>query len=140
MKGPNMSTNLANLLVRFILEMAALLIFAYRGWTIGSGIMRFAWGILFPVAGAILWGTFRVPGDASHSGDAPVPVPGWARLTLELVIFTAATWGLVTLANTKLAAVFGVIVGLHYLVSWDRIVWLLRPGASGVQPPRSRRL
>ncbi|MBN2245139.1 MAG: DUF2568 domain-containing protein, partial [Candidatus Aminicenantes bacterium] len=37
-----------------------------------------------------LWGTFRVPGDSSSSGKAPIPIPGFLRLFLELVIFSLA--------------------------------------------------
>ena len=121
-----MSTNPVNLAVRFILEMIALAIFGYCGWTMGSGFLRYVWALLLPVAGAGLWGTFRVPGDASHSGDAPVQVPGWVRLGLELAIFTAATWALVSLEKTNLAIIYGAVVSLHYSLSWDRILWLLR--------------
>jgi hypothetical protein len=121
-----MSTNPVNLALRFILEMIALAIFGYRGWTMGSGFMRYVWTLLFPGVGAALWGTFRVPGDASHSGEAPVQVPGWVRLALELAIFIAATWALVSLDKMNLAIIYGGVVGLHYILSWDRILWLLR--------------
>ena len=121
-----MSTNPINLAMRFILEMIALGIFGYSGWNKGAGITRYVWAFLFPVAGAVLWGTFRVPGDASHSGSAPVQVPGWVRLGLELVIFSVATWALVALEKPRLSLIYGVVVGAHYIFSWDRILWLLR--------------
>jgi hypothetical protein len=121
-----MSSNPVNLAVRFILEIIALAILGYRGWILGSGFMRYVWALLFPIAGAALWGIFRVPGDASHSGDAPVHVPGWVRLGLELAIFAVATWALISLEKTNLATIYGVCVSLHYILSWDRILWLLR--------------
>ena len=51
-----------------------------------------AWlaGLGLPAIAAAAWVTFAVPGDPSRSGRAPVPVPGWVRLLLELAVFLGA--------------------------------------------------
>lgn len=121
-----MGSNPINLAVRFILELMALFLLGLRGWTVGEGLIRYVWMITLPIGAAALWGIFRVPGDPSSSGKAPVRVPGWIRLILELTIFAAATLTLSALDKPNLGIAFGVIVGLHYLLSWDRILWLLR--------------
>jgi hypothetical protein len=78
--------------------------------------------------GAVLWGVFAVPGDRSRSGDAPVPVPGILRLLLELLLFGFAAWCLYDAGLVLLANIFGIVVLVHYIISYDRIIWLLRKG------------
>jgi hypothetical protein len=102
--------------------MAILVALTYWGWTEHHGLWRPVLGLGLPLAAAILWGTFRVPGDPK---DAPVPVPGPVRLPLELVLFAAAVWLLAAADQPSLAAVLGVLVVLHYTASYDRIRWLL---------------
>ena len=121
-----MGSNPINLALRFILELIALFLLGLRGWTFGVGPIRYIWMLSLPIGAAALWGIFRVPGDPSSSGKAPVQVPGWIRLILELAIFAAAMLTLIALEKTNLGIAFGVIVGSHYLLSWDRILWLLR--------------
>ena len=89
-----MSQNPINLAVRFLLEIAALVAIGYWGWAQHAGILRYALVIGLPLLAAFLWGTLRVPEDASANGKAPVPVPGALRLLLELAFFGFATWGL----------------------------------------------
>jgi hypothetical protein len=72
-----------------------------------------------------MWGTFRVPGDPSSSGRAPVAVPGWTRLTLEVLFFGAAAGALRLAGHPVLALAFGAATLLHYALSPDRIRWLL---------------
>jgi hypothetical protein len=115
-----MSKNPANLALRFALELGALAALAYWGWTEHGGIGRFVFGIGLPVAAA--WGTFRVPDDPR---DPPVTVPGWVRLLLEVIYFAAAVILLAAAGESRIAVIFGVIVALHYVVSYDRIWWLL---------------
>ena len=79
-----------------------------------------------PVAAAALWGTFAVPDDPSRSGKAPVPVPGWLRLLLELVFFAISAWLLVTAGRSSLGIGLAAAVIVHYVISYDRIAWLLR--------------
>lgn len=120
------SQNPINLGVRFILEIAALVAIGYWGWSLATGVVKYLLAVGLPIAAAAAWGVFRVPGDASASGEAPVPVPGLARLVLEAAFFTLAVWGLYSNGRITLAAILGVVVVIHYLVSYDRIAWLLR--------------
>jgi hypothetical protein len=121
-----MSQNPINLIVRFILELLALIILGYWGWSRWEGVFRFVFAIATPLLAAILWGMFRVPGDASSSGHAPVPVPGFVRLLLEFVLFTGATLALMHVGKSELATIFGAVSIIHYIVSYDRVIWLLR--------------
>lgn len=86
----NMGSNPINLVFRFLLELAALFSFGYWGWLIGDNWVRYLFVILAPLFGVLIWGTFAVPDDPIRSGKAPVPVPGWLRLVLELGIFGLA--------------------------------------------------
>jgi Protein of unknown function (DUF2568) len=118
-----MANNPLNLGLRFLLELAGLAALGLWGWSLGGGALRFVWAILFPLVGAALWGVFRVPNDG---GRPVVHVPGVARLALEVVYFGAATWGLRAAVSPGAAWVFGGVVLLHYLTSYDRLLWLVR--------------
>jgi hypothetical protein len=121
-----MGTHPANLALRFLLELGALAGLAYWGWTTHDGVWRFVWAVGLVLVAAILWGTFNVPDDPSRSGQAPVPVPGLVRLILELAIFAAASWAIITSGRASLGFGFAAIVLVHYLLSYDRILWLIR--------------
>ena len=121
-----MGSHPINLGLRFILEMFALYGFGLQGWRLGSGWTRFLFASIFILIAASLWGIFRVPGDASHSGQAPVRVPGLVRLILELGIFFVAAYFFYLAGQTTPAILFAVTVAVHYLLSWDRILWLVR--------------
>jgi hypothetical protein len=73
-----------------------------------------------------VWGVFAVPNDPSRSGAAPIAVPGMLRLAIEAIIFIFAVWALYDTGFTKLSWVLGIIVAIHYLTSYDRILWLIR--------------
>ncbi|MCA9823014.1 MAG: YrdB family protein [Dehalococcoidia bacterium] len=114
-----------NLSLRFLLELGALSSLGYWGWTAASGWLRPLLAAGLPVAAATLWGVFRVPGDASASGRAPVAVPGAVRLVLEAALFGGAAVALAAAGAVKAASVFGVLIVTHYAISYDRIRWLL---------------
>lgn len=118
-----MSNHPINLAVRFLLELTGLFAMGYWGWTQHSGPLRFIWAIGFPLIAAVLWGTFRVPGDP---GKAPVAVPGIVRLMLKLVYFSAGIWAFHAAGREAWALVFGTVTLIHYLISYDRILWLVR--------------
>lgn len=120
-----MSQNVINLAVRFALELVALYAFGRWGWSRGEGAMRLALAIGLPLLAATLWGVFRVPGDASASGRAIVAVPGWLRLLLELAFFSFATFCFFDSGLGNAGWVFGAVSLLHYIVSYDRVFWLL---------------
>lgn len=115
-----------NLAVRFLLEIGALVAIGYWGFDQHSGIWRFLLGLGLPLVAAAAWGVFAVPGDRSRSGSAPVPVPGWVRLFLELAFFGLAAWALYDTGRPLLALILAGVTAVHYAVSYDRVAWLLR--------------
>lgn len=117
-----MASHPLNLALRFLLELAALAAYIFWGWTAHEGAQRYLLGIGLPLLAAVVWGAFRVPNDP---GKAPVPVPGPVRLALEVAFFAGAVGLLATVRPTP-ALVLGALVVLHYLVSYDRVLWLLR--------------
>lgn len=121
-----MGSHPINLAVRFLLEMAALLAFGLWGWRQSDGLLRYVFAFGIPIIAAALWGTFAVPDDPSRSGAAPVPVPGILRLLLELAFFALAAWALYATGYTTLSLVLGAVTVIHYLLSYDRIIWLIR--------------
>lgn len=121
----NFGKNKINLFLRFTLEIAALVGYGYWGWAISAGWPRYFLMILFPIGAALIWGIFAVPDDPSRSGKAPEVVPGWLRLILEWTIFGLASLGWIKANNQRVGIVLAGLVVLHYLVSFDRIKWLL---------------
>ena len=124
-----MSSHPLNLALRFLLEIAALVAIGYWGFSQHAGIWRFIIGIGGPLLAAALWGAFAVPDDPSRSGKAPVPVPGILRLALELALFGLAAWALYDTGSPVLALVLAITTVIHYVLSYDRIAWLIgQPG------------
>lgn len=120
-----MGSHPVNLALRFILELAAVTATGMWGYRQSDNWFRFVLTIGIPLLLAAIWGTFAVPGDPSRSGAAPVVTPGIIRLIIELAFFGFATWALYNICFTRAAIAMGVVVLLHYLVSYDRILWLL---------------
>ena len=121
-----MGSHPLNLVLRFLLEIAALVAIGYWGFSQHAGIWRFVIGLGGPLIAAVLWGTFAVPDDPSRSGRAPVPVPGVVRLAFELAVFAFAAWALYDVGRPVLGLILAVVVIVHYLLSYDRITWLVR--------------
>jgi len=121
-----MGTHPLNLALRFLLELAAWASIGYWGWTRGSGWLRPGLAAALPLLAMALWSAFAVPGDPSRSGKAPVPVPGWVRLALELIEFGLASWALADAWRPGWGIALGIVVVAHYALSSDRIAWLLR--------------
>lgn len=112
-----------NLGLRFLLEIAALVAIGYWAWHRFDDVARIALTIALPLLAATLWGTLRVPGD----GGAPlVAVAGPIRLVFELALFAFATWALHNAGAPISAWVLGGVTLFHYIISYDRIGWLLR--------------
>ena len=121
-----MGSHPVNLALRFILEIAGLVALGWWGWNQGEGILRFVLAFGIPILAAVLWGTFAVPDDPSRSGKAPGQVPGIVRLLLELAFFVSATWSLFAVGAATLGWIYGIAVLVHYVASYDRILWLVR--------------
>jgi hypothetical protein len=115
-----------NLGLRFLLELTALFSLGVWGRSLNPGLVGAVLMILIPLVAAAAWGTFRTPDDRSASGRAPVAVPGWTRLLLEFVFFGLAAWGLNQAGYSTQAIILAGFTLLHYVLSYDRIAWLLR--------------
>ena len=120
------SKNPINLSLRFLLELAAIIVFGYWGHSLGGDGTRILLAILFPLLFAVLWGVFAVKGDPSRSGKTVVQTPGIIRLLLELGLFGAAAWMMLDLDHSLISLIFGSAVVIHYFISFDRISWLLK--------------
>ncbi|NUS19631.1 MAG: YrdB family protein [Mesorhizobium sp.] len=115
-----------NLILRFLLELAALLGLGIAAWSLSEGWWRWLLALALPLIAAALWGTFAVPDDPSRSGRAPVPVPGAARLTLELVILFGGAVGFDLAGHAAIGIAMAMLIALSYAFSLDRLGWLLR--------------
>jgi hypothetical protein len=120
-----MGSHPINLLFRFLLELMALFIMGLWGWKQSQGSTAFLLALTLPILLAVIWGVFAVPDDPSRSGKAPIVTPGIIRLVIELGIFIISAWALYDMGYTIMSIVFSLSVGLHYILSYDRIVWLL---------------
>lgn len=108
----------ANLALRFLLELAALGAVGYWGFSaFESWPMKLLAGLGLPLVMAAAWGIFRVPGDG---GDPIVAVPAQLRLALEFVFFAVAITLLHRSGQQMLAYVFLALVVLNYSIDHDR--------------------
>ena len=114
-----------NLAVRFLLELVALISFATWGWKQTDGWFRFVLALAIPIISASIWGTFAVPNDPSRSGAAPIAISGILRLILELLFFAFAVWCVKDIDLVKTSIIYGFIILIHYILSYDRIHWLM---------------
>lgn len=121
-----MGSHPINLVFRFILEIAALIVMGIWGWNQSDNWSRYLLAALVPIFAAVLWGVFAVPDDPSRSGKAPIPVRGTIRLALELAFFALAASALNDLGAVQLSWIMAIAVTVHYLLSMDRVNWLLR--------------
>ena len=118
-----MGQNPINLALRFFLELAALYCMGFWGWTQHTGVLRYLLAIGLPLLAAVIWGVFRVPND----GGAPrVRVSGVVRFLIEIAFFGFATWGLFDAGATRAGWIFGGLILFHYIISYDRVKWLLK--------------
>ena len=120
-----MGSHPINLAIRFLLEMTALAFVGMWGWKQSDGWLRLFLAIGIPFILAVIWGAFAVPDDPSRSGAALIVTPGIIRFAIEICIFSFATWSLYDMDLNKWGFALGIIVVLHYVISYDRIIWLL---------------
>ncbi len=117
-----------NLALRFGLEIGSLVVLAVAGWTTMSGPVRWIAAVVIPAIAVMSWGVFNVVDDPSRSGRAPVEVPGWIRLTIELAVLGGGVVALALADQRRLAFVFAFLIAAHYGASASRIRWLLNGG------------
>ena len=123
-----MLNNPINLLVAFLLELVALFAFGFWGWYVGDGIFKILLAIALPVLGAVIWGVFGTVGDSrgQPGSKPPVAVAGPVRLAIEVGIFILATLAFLAAGATLAGIIFGVVALVQRLVSYQRVMWLLR--------------
>lgn len=114
-----------NLALRFALEVAALAALGMAGWTLTGGPLRWVAVVALPLVAAAAWGVFNVAGDPSRSGTAPVAVPGWVRLSLELLVLGGGALALAASGQRALGAVLALLIVVQYATSLPRVRWLL---------------
>ena len=121
-----MGSHPVNLALRFILEVSSLILIGIWGWEQSETWMRFVFAFGVPIIFAIIWGVFAVPNDPSRSGKTVIATPGIIRLAIELAFFALAVWALYNLKYANLSWILGLIVAIHYFLSYDRIKWLIK--------------
>ena len=109
--------------------MAALVAWALAGWEVagdaGGGLLRWVSALLAVTVAAVLWGTFRVDGDAGADNEAPVRVPGTVRLVIELVVLLGGAVAVTWAGETVFGVVLGLLVVAHYATTMTRVTWLV---------------
>ena len=107
---------LANLALRFLLELCALAALAYWGFKTGESVVaKSGLGIGAPLLAAVVWGTFVAPG-------APIQAPGFLRLVLELVVFGLASAALYSAGRPTLAWVLmlAFVINRVLMYAWGQ--------------------
>lgn len=110
----------AALVLRFLLELAALGALLYAGIALVGGFLGVAIGLGLVVLAAVGWGLYVAP-------RARIAAPTPVRLAVEVAVFAAACAGLVLADRPVLAA---VLAGAYLL---DRIA-LRAAGAPAFEP------
>ena len=64
--------------------------------------------------------------NPSRSGKAPIPISGIWRLIQEIAILSLSVKVLHDIGKDFLSILFGCIITIHYILSRDRIKWLLQ--------------
>ena len=121
-----MSKHPINSAVRLLLELIAITSFGIWGYHQSETATGVLLAILLPLGFAVLWGVFAVRDDPNRSGKTVVQTPGIIRLPLELGLFGVAAWMLLDLDYSRIALIFGATTAIHYILSYDRIAWLLK--------------
>lgn len=115
-----------NLAFRFLLEVIAYIAMIYWGIKQDAGIIRFFYTGGIPLIAGLIWSLLAVPGDPSRSGKAPMPVSGPIRLIIEFSFFAVAIIMLSEITQSQVWLTYLIILVLHYGLSYDRIIWLLK--------------
>ncbi|WP_405476104.1 YrdB family protein [Streptomyces sp. NBC_00009] len=112
--------------VRFVLELVALVCFGLWAWAVVPGFLRYVCVVAVPLIVAVLWGVFATPDDASRSGGTVIATPGPLRFLLELAVFFGGAAALYAAGSRSLAVVLAGVLVVYHLLSWDRVLWLVR--------------
>ena len=94
----------ANLALRFLLELAAIIAFGYWGVTVGDGrLMKALLGIVVPALVVVVWAVFVAP-------KATISIPDVTKVLLGLIILELAAAALFVAGQPGPAVAFGAIV------------------------------
>lgn len=121
-----MGSHPINLTIRFILKITGLVAIGIWAWNFVDNDLKYIATIGIPILFAISWGLFAVPTDPNLSGKAPIPTKGFIRFFLEIIYFGFATWCLYNNGNINLCIIMGAFIVLHYIFSYDRVIWLFK--------------
>lgn len=109
----------ANLVVRLLLELGALVGLAVAGWRLGAGsAARLGLAVAAPAVFAAVWGALVAPKARRRLADP-------ARLGLEVVLFALVGAALVVAGAPLIAGAFVLVVAAHLalMVRWDQRGW-----------------
>ncbi|MFD4371923.1 YrdB family protein [Streptomyces sp. NPDC058486] len=109
------AAHILNDLLAFLLEMLALGVLAWWGWSGFDPVwLRLVTAVAVPGAAATLWGLFAAP-------KAKFKVPLAGVLTVKVLVFGAAALALAGLGHDTWAVVFGVVAAVNtVLVTMSR--------------------
>jgi Protein of unknown function (DUF2568) len=96
----------ANLVLKFLLELAALAAFAVWGASIGSGAVPVVVAIAAPAVVAVLWGRFAAPRAAKR-------LPPSMRIPFELGVFLLAALALLASGHAVAALIFAALAAVN---------------------------
>jgi hypothetical protein len=105
-----------NLSVRFLLEIALIVIFGYWGFKTGSStLMKIVLGIGAPILFAVVWGAFLAPKSSLRLHEP------WLFL-LEIFVIGLAAWSLYQTSRTLMPITFVIIYMINkmLLVIWKQ--------------------
>ena len=89
----------ANEVLAFLLELAAMVVLGFWGWTVGGALLAIA----IPLLAILLWGLFAAP-------RARFTVPLAAQLAVKVAVFGAAVVGLAATGHPVLAGILAVVL------------------------------
>ena len=119
------ATNAANLALRGLLEFAALISIVFAAADMIGGVTGVVLGLAAAGAFVTVWGVFAVPNDPSRSGRAPLPVAGWIRLFLEIVLLGIGAWAAWIWLGPVVGVAMAALTIAHYAAWPSRTRWLL---------------
>jgi uncharacterized protein DUF2568 len=105
----------ANLLLKFLLELAALASFAIWGAESESGALAVAHAIIAPLIVALLWARLAAPRSRHR-------LPRATRIPFEMTVFALAVVALAISGHAVWAIVLGVVMAINAaaMTAWDQ--------------------
>jgi len=121
-----MSQHPLNLSLRFFLEMSALAVYGGWAWAHTPPPLHLFTGLGLPVVVAFLWTVLRSREPEDPAEAPPGRISPVTRLVLEALIFGLAILGLADIGAFRATWFFSGLLLLHYMLSYDRVAWMLK--------------